>query len=297
MIAYLIKALSFFVKEFHDVRRQPALMLSLVGGPLLVLAAFGATFRSANPFVRVVLVWPETGIPGISQEQAANFLSNSFYLIKVTSDEQEAMQMLNRGDTDVVQIVPDADFHAGAGQERPVIKVISRTIDPNAEAWIRSLSYGELNFINQQLLAQEANVAQDKAREVAGSLVDAQQEFEQLRQNFDPQQIERADQVIQELRPRLVELLAFLPPESLAQANISPELSKLYHDIEILSDDLNELDQVIRQGELVNQIERLDSTVEEIGNLRGTVDLFVATPSENIISPIQETYTNLRGSA
>ena len=64
MIAYLIKAFSFFVMEFHDVRRQPALMLSLVGGPLLVLAAFGATFRSANPFVRAVLVWPEISIPG-----------------------------------------------------------------------------------------------------------------------------------------------------------------------------------------------------------------------------------------
>ena len=56
MIAYLIKAFSFFIKEFHDVRRQPRLMLSLVGGPLLVLAAFGATFRSANPFVSVGLV-------------------------------------------------------------------------------------------------------------------------------------------------------------------------------------------------------------------------------------------------
>jgi len=297
MIAYLIKAFSFFVKEFHDVRRQPALMLSLVGGPLLVLAAFGATFRSANPFVRVVLVWPENGVSGISQEQAVKFISGNFYMVKVTSDESEAMQMLDDGQTDVVQIVPDAEFQAGGDRERPEIQVISRTIDPNAEAWIRSLSYGEVNFINQQLLTQEADVAQDKAREVAGSLVNAQQEFEQLRQNFDPQQIKRAERVIGELRTILVELLAYLPPESLAQANLSPELSKLYRDIEILSDDLEELDQVLSEGELANQVERLDSTAEEVENLRGTIDLFVATPSENIISPIRETYTNLRGGA
>ena len=297
MIAYLIKAFSFFVKEFHDVRRQPALMVSLVGGPLLVLAAFGATFRSANPFVRVVLVWPEAGVPGISQEQAVKFISSNFYLVKVTSDETEAMQMLDRGQTDVVQIVPQAEIGMGSDQERPEIQVISRTIDPNAEAWIRSLSYGELNFINQQLLAQEADLAQEKAREVAGSLLGAQQEFEQLRQDFDPQQIERAGDVITELRPVLLELLSFLPPESLAQANLAPELSKLYRDIEILSDDLDELERVLRQGELVNQIERLDSTTEEIGNLRGTIDLFVETPPENIITPIRETYTNLRGNA
>ena len=297
MIAYLIKAFSFFVKEFNDVRRQPRLMVSLVGGPLLVLAAFGATFRSANPFVRTVLVWPENGIQGVSREQAVKFISSNFYLVKVTSDESEAMQMLDDGQTDVVQIVPDAEFHVGGEQQRPEIKLISRTIDPNAEAWIRSLGYGELNFINQQLLAQEANVAQEKAREVAESLVSAQQEFEQLSQNLEPQELERASGVINELRPVLVELLAFLPPESLAQANISPELSKLYRNIEFLSDDLDELDQVLRKGELANHVERLDSTTEEIGNLRGAIDIFVATPADNIITPIQETYTNLRGGA
>lgn len=297
MISYLIKAFSFFIKEFHDVRRQPRLMVSLVGGPLLVLAAFGATFRSANPFVRAVLVWPENGVPGISQEQAVQFISSNFYLVKVTSDEVEAMLMLDRGDTDVVQIVPDAEFHAGATTERPEIEIISRTIDPNAEAWIRSLSFGEMNFINQQLLAQEADLAQQKARDIDGSLLSAQQEFEQLRQNLDPQQIERADQIIRELRPLLVEFVAFLPPESLAQANLSPELSKLYREIQILSDDLDELDQVLRQGELANQVERLSSAAAEIGNLRGTIDLFVATPPENIISPVQESYTNQRGSA
>lgn len=297
MIAYLIKAFSFFVKEFHDVRRQPALMLSLVGGPLLVLAAFGATFRSANPFVRIVLVWPENGVTGISQEQAAKFISSNFYLVKVTGDENEAMQMLDRGQTDVVQIVPDTEFHSGGEQKRPEIKFISRTIDPNAEAWIRSLGYGELNFINQQLLSQEAKVAQEKAQEVAASLLDTQQEFEQVREKLDPQNIERTSATVNELRPVLAQLMAVLPPASLAQANISPELNQMYHDIEILSDDLGELEQVLRQGDLVSQVERLGSAVEEIGTLRGTIDHFVATPSENIITPIRETYTNLRGSA
>ena len=63
----LTKIFAFFMKEFHDVRRQPRLLLSLVGGPLLVLAAFGATFRSANPFITTVLVWPANGVPGVDQ--------------------------------------------------------------------------------------------------------------------------------------------------------------------------------------------------------------------------------------
>src|SRR5512139_2823710 len=97
MMAYLIKAISFFIKEFHDVRRQPRLMLSLVGGPLLVLAAFGATFRSANPFVTVALVWPQNGVPGISQEQAAELINRSFRLFAVTEDKASAMHLLELG--------------------------------------------------------------------------------------------------------------------------------------------------------------------------------------------------------
>lgn len=297
MIAYLIKAISFFIKEFHDVRRQPRLMISLVGGPLLVLAAFGATFRSANPFVTTVLVWPENGIPGFSQEQATKFIGSNFTLIKVTTDKDEAMQMLKNGEVDVVQIVPEIGVNSDLGAIRPELQLISQAIDPNAEAWTRSLGYGEMNFINQQLLSQEAKLAQQKAGEVSGSLENARQSFNQLSQNLNPENIERALVISQELDAALVELLKVLPPESLAQANLSPELSKLYRDMEILSDDLKELQAVLGQGELAAQVERLDSTTEEINTLKQTVDTFVGIPPEKIISPIKETYTNLRGNA
>ena len=94
MIAYMTKVMAFFMKEIHDVRRQPRLLLSLVGGPLLVLAAFGATFRSANPFITTVLVWPENGVPGVDQEQAVRFIGANFNLIKVVNDKEEALEML-----------------------------------------------------------------------------------------------------------------------------------------------------------------------------------------------------------
>jgi ABC-2 type transport system permease protein len=42
-------------------------------------------------------------------------------------------------------------------------------------------------------------------------------------------------------------------------------------------------------------MERLSSTADEIETLRGTVDDFVEVPPEDIVSPVRETYTNLRG--
>jgi ABC-2 type transport system permease protein len=54
---------------------------------------------------------------------------------------------------------------------------------------------------------------------------------------------------------------------------------------------------VLQEGDLATKAHRLESAGDEIGNLRGTLDIFVNTPADNILSPVQETYTNLRGGA
>lgn len=293
---YLVKLLAFFAKEFHDIRRQPRLMLSLVGGPLLVLAAFGATFRSANPFITTVLVWPEKGIAGISKDEAARFIGGSFQLLAVTDDEEAAMRMLDAGQVDVVQVVPEVDLAQGAGKSRPEIRVVSRTIDPNKEAWIRSLAYGETNYINQQLLAREASQAQETARGVVVSLQGYETELGELSRTFDAQSVERAGTLIEELHSLLNGLSEALPPLSGAQANLAPELSAVHRDIDVLRDDLDELEGVLQGGELTARLERLESAVGEIGQLRVTINVFAETPAEEILSPVRETYANLRGS-
>ena len=291
----LTKIFAFFMKEFHDVRRQPRLLLSLVGGPLLVLAAFGATFHSANPFITAVLVWPKNGVPGVDRRQAEAFIGSNFTLAKTTADRAEAMALLDSGEVDVVQIIPDITAWQPGSEKRPEIEVYSRTIDPTAEAWIRSLAYGELNFINQQLLTQEATAAQTKALEVAVSLDGAKSQFAQLQSALNPRDLGRAMAVAADLRDVLTVFLAFLPPLSEAQANLAPELDQLHRDVQLVVNDLDELIGVLQTGDLPSRIERLASIVAEIDTLRGTVDVFVKVPPETIISPIQETYSNLRG--
>ena len=80
------------------------------------------------------------------------------------------MALWDSGRVDVVQIVPEVSLGQAEHNERPEIQVYSRTVNPNAEAWGRSLAYGKTNIINQQILTQEANQAQEKAREVSASL-------------------------------------------------------------------------------------------------------------------------------
>jgi ABC-2 type transport system permease protein len=152
-----------------------------------------------------------------------------------------------------------------------------------------------MNFINQQLLTQEASQAKEKAQEIDASLASYQTDFENLSRNLSDLDIERTSQEIHQLDLLLKELTEVLPPKSFAQANLSPELGDLYRDIELLTDDLDELDQALRQVDLATQTERLGSTIDEIKKLRLTIGVFNDVPAENIVSPVKETYTNLRG--
>jgi ABC-2 type transport system permease protein len=51
----------------------------------------------------------------------------------------------------------------------------------------------------------------------------------------------------------------------------------------------------LQSGNLATSVERLSSVTVEISNLQGTINVFITIPAENIISPVQQTYTNLRG--
>jgi ABC-2 type transport system permease protein len=246
--------------------------------------------------VTVALVWPQNGIPGVSQEQAVQFINSNFSLVKVTQDQAEAMQLLESDVVDMVQIVPEIKFDPGNVTARPEIQVFSREVDPNEEAWIRAISYAQVNYINQQFLAQEAHLAQTKAREVGGDLEKARNEFEQIQSSLKPGDIERLEAQVQGLRRLLIGLIEYLPPESSAYAALAPELSQVQRDIHVLLDDLDELGQTLPQGDLAASADRVNSAIEEISNLQGTIDVFVAIPAENIVSPVQETYINLRGS-
>lgn len=297
MTTYLIRALSFFIKEIHDIRRQPRLMISLVGGPLLVLAVFGATFRSANPVVTAVLVWPEDGIPGVDQKQVEQIVGEQFELIAVLNHKDEAMSMLENGQVDVVQVIPEHLQDQVDSGGRAMLQVFTEAIDPTVESWVRSLSYGEMNYINQLLLTEETGRAQEHAEGKSRELDELQANLIEIRDEYSPEKEEHLLDEIHETRTLLIEVEATLPPLSDAGANLSPDLVRLHHDIKVLSDDLDELESALLDADLPNKVERLNAVIAEIDDLQGTMKVFISIPAETIVSPVQESYKNLRGNA
>ena len=295
MISWLVKAFSFFAKEIHEVRRQPRLLLSLIAGPFLVLALFGATFRSSKPMLRTVLVWPETGIPGVEREEVERLIDRNFHLVGVKNNRLEAMQMLERGEVDVVQVLPSHIPELVEGARRPELQVFSYVVDPGAEAWILSMLLGQVNHINREVLLSRTNHAQQMAVTIQVELLDTQGMLSQLELNFSPEKVIQAETALRKLRYILTSTLAILPAETNGQESLTPELQELRRQIFSLLTDLDELDQAIRNSQIEIQTERLKRINQQLDGIQGYIDIFVGLPPEVIVSPLKPTYANLHG--
>src|SRR5436853_5237736 len=90
----LIRTGAFVSKEVNEVRRQPRLVLSLLLGPFLILLLFGIGYQGERPKLRTALVVPKQGLDLAQLESLKQAISANFTLVKVDSDLDGALAML-----------------------------------------------------------------------------------------------------------------------------------------------------------------------------------------------------------
>ncbi|KPV50865.1 hypothetical protein SE17_24450 [Kouleothrix aurantiaca] len=149
MFKPIIRLLSFFSKEVNEIRRQPKLVLSLLLGPFLILLLFGVGYQGERPQLRTVLVVPGQGLGIINVEDLKRAIGANFQLVKTTSDQEEALQLLRQGQADVVETIPaDIEQVLTAGKQA-TINFAYNEINPLNEQWIQYLAYAQVNEINR----------------------------------------------------------------------------------------------------------------------------------------------------
>ena len=154
MMRSLIRISAFVRKETVDVLRQPMLLLALVIGPFLILLAFGAGLRDADPQLRAVLVvQPDSDIRGQVEDFAQSQRDGERLLIEgVTSDEAAARLQLRSGEVDLVIVFPEDVAERIEANERSVISVYHDQIDPVEGPAIALFSRSAVDRINNRLL-------------------------------------------------------------------------------------------------------------------------------------------------
>src|SRR3954468_6043896 len=103
----IIRTSSFFFKEIWAAIRQPRLILSVLLGPFLILAAFGIGYKGQTPSLDTILVLPSDQRLPEDPEAYRDLFSSVFVLKGVTRDRQAAEDTLARGQVDVVVVVPE----------------------------------------------------------------------------------------------------------------------------------------------------------------------------------------------
>jgi ABC-2 type transport system permease protein len=292
----LIRVRAFFRKEVNELRRQPLLILSLIGGPLLVLLIFGASFHNSNPVLRTVIVLPPGGVPGVSREQIESLAGTNFTIVDMTEDRASAEARLQAGQIDVVQVLPTEVFEAVARGESPEILFQSNAIDPLVEGWTQYLAYAEVNEINKVLLTQQTVGAQERATQVEVRLGDANAQMGQLQDQLSQEQQAQIQSDLTELRQGLQVLERQLPAVGALTEN-ADQLDELRRRLVRLDTTLESILQAMKDGTIQQQVADVRAAQKDITQLRDVIQVFVSIPAAQIVSPVRQQFVNVRGGA
>jgi ABC-2 type transport system permease protein len=293
---WLIRVRAYYRKEVNELRRQPLLILSLIGGPLLVLLAFGASFTNSNPVLRTIVVTPPGGVAGVSAEQIAALAGTNFRLIAVTEDRAAAEAQLRAGEADVVQVLPAQIAEAIQRGESPAIEFRSSAIDPLLEGWIQYLAYAEVNEINKALLKQQTVSAQQQATVIQIKVGLARDELGELTGELTPERQAQTQRDLRALRQTLQDLEQRLPAEA-ALLGFESEVAQLRERLVRLIRALEALDTAISDGTIRQRIDEIRAAQDEMLQMEGVIDVFIKLSPDAIVAPLHQTYANTRGAA
>lgn len=296
LVRWLIRTRAYFRKEVHELRRQPLLILSLIGGPLLVLLLFGASFTSSNPLLRTIVVLPPGGIEGISRERIQVLVGANFTLLGITDDRAGAEAQLRAGQLDVVQVLPADALAAVQRGESPEIEFLSNAIDPLSEGWIQYLAYAETNEINKALLKQQTIGAQAQAGQIKLKLADTGSELGQLEGALTQQQLATIQGDLRALKQSLALLAAQLPAAGTLLGS-QADLVRLRDELARTQRSLDTIDQAISDGSIRQRLDELRLARQDLQQMEGLIEVFVTLSPDTVVSPIRQKYANVRGAA
>jgi ABC-2 type transport system permease protein len=123
-----LRVLAVMGKELIEVLRRPKAMVSVIAGPMLILALFGLGYVG-QPALRTELVLPTT--LGLSEDQAtyAKATGDRVAIVAMGTDPTSARERLRRHETDLLVVAPPDAAPTGsrpASRSRPQCRVRRR---------------------------------------------------------------------------------------------------------------------------------------------------------------------------
>jgi ABC-2 type transport system permease protein len=157
----LTRISSFLRKELVEVYRRPGAFFSLVLGPFLIMAIFGAGYTGVRRPLDTVLVIPaETGISR-NAEEYQQLAGPAFRIVQIATDPADARGRLRRQQIDLLVVAP-ADLQGTlASGKQAVITVEYNEVDPILANYAGFLAERLSHQVNQAILTRAVGRGQE----------------------------------------------------------------------------------------------------------------------------------------
>jgi ABC-2 type transport system permease protein len=293
----LARTLAFFSKWFAEVYRQPALMVSLVIGPFLVLLAFGQGVDLGGPRPKTLVVRPEAAQ---NQELAPlpEELNQHVQIVGETTDMEWARNQLREGEVDAVAVIPADPAGIVRGGERIPLQILTSEIDPVRKSYARAYLADQVATLNSRTIARAIRDAQasieemrtqiSTAREYVGLAMEASGGIEQTRE-----QVAQIRTTIGPLSDTAARVSRALDGVSI----VLPGLGRQNLDGDSLADSVervqrlvNDLDTRLNQADGTSALpteQELLAIDKELGDLEATITEVNSIPPETLAAPFR----------
>ncbi len=201
MLKPLIRSLAFLANWVAWVARQPAMLLTMILGPFLILGLFALSNAARTIPADVIVVHRGPAEAQIPAQQLGEY----FAVKAETADAEWARRQLQEREVDAVVLLPPDPREALARGEQAVITVETNEIDPIALSFLRADLRAQMADLNSEM--QRGGVEQTKAEaaDVERRLASSQTRLERIDRNADDHQLVRQDvrELDAELSPAL----------------------------------------------------------------------------------------------
>jgi ABC-2 type transport system ATP-binding protein len=152
ILTVIWRLLAFVGKELVETLRRPGAILSLILGPFLIMAIFGAGFNGIRRELETIVVVPTSDQLPTEASDYQELAGPALHIADVVQDRAEAEARLRAGEVDVVVVAPEDPEGAFRAGKRSTIEIVVDEVDPVPRTTRRSWARRWPTPVNQRII-------------------------------------------------------------------------------------------------------------------------------------------------
>jgi len=163
ILTVIWRLLAFVGKELVETIRRPGAIVSLIVGPFLIMAIFGAGFSGIRRPLETIVVAPASSELPADPAGYQELAGPALHIDSVVQDRATAEARLRAGEVDLLVVAPEdpeATFKAG---KRSTIDIVVNAVDPVEENYATILGSTLASAVNRRIIERAVEEGQGYA--------------------------------------------------------------------------------------------------------------------------------------